>query len=197
MVFGSTSDNIRLNEVVDEYDTWLEQQTELDSVEAQQLCCYLEGLLADFDGGVKKLFGRYPSEVSPKSLWSTLRLKENFFADLAWMEGGRDVWTAVKPYQPIILSYSPPSMSDFTAQKSAWCLRELGSDVRFLPYATSKDLLSKVSPKNTVLVEGGRSLTSLRKLWEENGGSHIQYDHNDGIHQLREILSLEEDNENK
>lgn len=91
----------------------------------------LDGVLVDFESGVKSIFGKYPDELSSKEMWSKLSGVDNFFSTLSWMSDGRHLWDFVKDYQPTILSGTP--FGKWAApQKHDWCARELGEDVPVL-----------------------------------------------------------------
>ncbi len=46
----------------------------------------LDGVLADFNGKVLEIMGKYPHQVTPKELWKTLEQVDNFFYSLDIME---------------------------------------------------------------------------------------------------------------
>ena len=86
------SSGVKLQEVIARYDQWLESRTENMKVKEQekiqlQLFCDLDGVLVDFNAGVKSIFRKKPEEISPKFLWPRLRTTNRFYADLPWMSG--------------------------------------------------------------------------------------------------------------
>lgn len=88
----------------------------------------LDGVLADFDGGVFRALGKFPSELSEKVMWPVLAKTPGFYAGLDWLPGAQDLWTAVRPHSPTILTGLPRGQWA-EPQKRQWCLRELGPEV--------------------------------------------------------------------
>jgi hypothetical protein len=70
----------------------------------------LDGVLADFDEGVKQVTGRTPEQQSPQEMWRKLGAvaKPGFFANLRWTQQcGEELWNAVKRSSPSILTGLP------------------------------------------------------------------------------------------
>lgn len=60
-------------------------------------------------------------------LWDKVKSVDSFFDNLPWCEGGRELWTALAPLRPNILTGVPSYCSwSPRAEKFAWCQRELG-----------------------------------------------------------------------
>jgi hypothetical protein len=93
-----------------------------------QLFIDLDGVLVDFDNGVRRITGRHPSEMEPRSMWPILAKSKGFYDRLDWLDGGRVLWEAVKDTGPAILTGLPLGRwAD--PQKRSWCRRELGPDI--------------------------------------------------------------------
>jgi hypothetical protein len=90
--------------------------------------CDLDGVLTDFDAGVRKLFGRAPEELNSNELWSAVSRAENFYRDLPWTADGEELWEALRPLRPHILTGIPHSKSA-ARNKFEWCQRELCVEV--------------------------------------------------------------------
>lgn len=50
----------------------------------------LDGVLADFNGKVLEIMGKYPHQVTPKELWKTLEHVDNFYYSLDIIEGSKE-----------------------------------------------------------------------------------------------------------
>ena len=146
-VFGSgaNGNGVKLEEIIAGYEAWetAEKADEEKRRNVQvQVFCDLDGVLADFDGGVVRLFGRGPDEVSKKQMWGRIASQKEgggFFASLGWTLNGRKLWNAIRDLtpQPVILTGVP--MGNWAPQqKLQWCARELGSHVRIIT-CMSKD----------------------------------------------------------
>jgi hypothetical protein len=128
------------------YATNLRATCETDPVEEQarrrfQVYCDLDGVLVDFAQGISQLFdendiagGGFTNWTSQnidalprRLLWSKVQSAGAFFERLPWCQGGRELWTALAPLQPDILT-GVPSYCTWAPrmEKFAWCRRELG-----------------------------------------------------------------------
>ena len=93
-----------------------------------QLFVDLDGVLADFDAGVRRATGSDPSEWHPRVMWPLLARTPGFYDSLDWTADGRLLWDAVRGFGPVILTGLPLGKWA-EPQKRSWCSRELGEDV--------------------------------------------------------------------
>lgn len=97
----------------------------------------LDGVLVDFEGGVRKLFPNVnsSSEISLKRLWSRVATVPNFFANLHWTNDGQLLWNTLLDNcslhksdasfdVPDILTGIPMNKAA-RSQKYTWCRRQL------------------------------------------------------------------------
>ncbi len=70
-----------------------------------------DGVLADFDEGVRRLLGAYPRDYERKhgrgSFWKHLAVADNFYARLPEMGDARRLFDGVKHLKPTILTGLP------------------------------------------------------------------------------------------
>lgn len=111
--------------------------------------CDLDGCLVDFDAGVKRLTGKFPSELKKSSMWKAIYGKKDtsgtpdFFVSLEWESDGKQLWNAIAPYHPTILT-GLPTGGNGEGQKREWCDRELGKNVPVIVCASrDKHLYAK------------------------------------------------------
>jgi hypothetical protein len=130
------------------YAANLQATCETDPVESQstalrrfQVYCDLDGVLVDFAQGISQLFdendragGGFTNWTSQnidalprRLLWSKVKSAGAFFERLPWCHGGRELWTALAPLRPDILT-GVPSYCTWAPrmEKFVWCQRELG-----------------------------------------------------------------------
>lgn len=134
----------------------------------------LDGVLVDFDRGVKELTGKFPGELPPKVMWPRLAKSRNFYDSLHWMPDGKDLWNEVKELHPIILTGLP--MGNWAeAQKRSWCARELGEEVEVIT-CMSRDKAKKAKERagsaTPILID---DRLRLKDPWEEMGGIFIHH----------------------
>ncbi len=92
-----------------------------------KIFCDLDGVLVDFDSGVKSLFnGRSPDELPVRTMWGRISSTQNFYANLPWTADGQTLWNELVqlPSPPDILTGVPRNHQS-RAEKFAWCQREL------------------------------------------------------------------------
>jgi hypothetical protein len=98
--------------------------------------CDLDGVLADFEKGVYKIFNKPPYEIQTGLMWSAIRKCKTFFENLEWMHDGKELWKHIKNYNPIILTGVPYGIENAALQKLDWCARELGPEYRVITCKT-------------------------------------------------------------
>jgi hypothetical protein len=209
--YKTTSDRMKIEDVITTYDQWLENtraiaRAKVESSLKTKVFCDLDGVLADFDAGVLKLFKKKPAEVSPKVLWPRLASTPGFYADLPWMPNGKQLWAAIAPLNPVILTGLPRGKWA-EPQKREWCARELGAEVEVICCA-SKDKHKHCPPVDDGSVNGDGVLRSsavliddreaAREPWEAAGGRFVLFTSTeDAISQLKALgLSIRADRQN-
>ena len=70
--------------------------------------CDMDGVLADFKTAAVKTTGmsinRWMNIPSSKEKWSKIKSNKNFWYDLPWMAGGKQLWSYISKFDPHILS---------------------------------------------------------------------------------------------
>jgi hypothetical protein len=135
----------------------------------------LDGVLVDFDQGVKSIFGKGPDELSPGVMWGRLAKTPDFYDQLYWLEGGKELWKYVSQHNPIIMTGLPLGKWA-EPQKRSWCCRELGEAVEVI-CCMSKQKGLKVKE---VIQEGEVPVLiddriSAKEAWEAVGGIFIHH----------------------
>lgn len=134
------------------------------------LYCDLDGVLTDFEEGVRLKMGKEPEEINQGLMWSVLRKSHNFFEKLPWMPEGKLLWEKIKKYEPIILTGCPHGGWS-EEQKCNWSKRELGENIKVITCA-SKDK-SKYSKEGAILID---DRLIAKDKWEAMGGIFIHYE---------------------
>jgi hypothetical protein len=148
----------------------------------------LDGVLADFNSGVKEATGFWPHELEIKKMWPILAQTSDFYDKLKWMEDGKLLWDFVSPYLPTILTGLPLGQWA-EPQKRSWCNRELGSQTPVL-CCLSKD---KGKAASNILQAGEIPLLVDDRLkakpgWDDIGGVFILHrESKSSIDQLKEL----------
>jgi len=91
-----------------------------------RIFCDLDGVLCDFDAGVRVLSqGRSANSLPVDLKWGLIAKADRFYERLPWTADGRRLWQAIRPHCPNILT----GVSDEKTcpiEKAKWCARELG-----------------------------------------------------------------------
>jgi len=184
LIFGSMNGHgTKLEEVIAGYDEWNAIEMAKKASVTFQIFCDLDGVLADFDTGVARLFGKGSAEVPKKQMWPRIASqKENggFFASLPWMPNGQRLWHTISGLtpSPIILTGVP--MGGWAPQqKIEWCKRELGPQVPVIT-CLSRD---KYKYCKTASDDGESRIVSIliddredaREPWINAGGVFVHY----------------------
>lgn len=144
----------------------------IEAESSVQLFVDLDGVLADFDQGVRDITGRAPDRMACSAMWRSISGARDFFGRLDWMPGAQELWEDhLAPLRPTILSGVPMSSSNWAErQKRGWCAAHLGPNVPVICCA-SRDKQTYSGP--------GRVLIDDRKraagMWEAQGGTFILY----------------------
>ena len=88
--------------------------------------CDLDGVLADFEAGLRKLFpGKDTNSIADGQKWSAIARNGNFYLNLPWTVDGMNLWEAIHILSPDILTGVPSSIKQSSAQKMTWCVDKL------------------------------------------------------------------------
>jgi hypothetical protein len=164
-----------------------------EAIKPYTIYCDMDGVLCNFDKGYEDLTGVSTQEAnqeSKSSFWKRFRdslneknIKEkDFWANLEWQPGGKELWNYIQQYNPNILSapavdFSLPSDEQLSPEKNQaiqgkkeWIAKNLsgvGEEI-FVPapqkalYANPKSILIDDMKKNT-------------DAWKASGGKAIPH----------------------
>lgn len=89
----------------------------------------LDGVLADFDGEFARLTGldwKERIEETWKEKWAAINAHPEFFLNLPWVEGARELWDWCAGFDRRVLSAASSNCLPSLTHKLQWCHRELG-----------------------------------------------------------------------
>ena len=135
----------------------------------------LDGVLCDFDGAVRAVFGRNPDELDPRDMWRRLARTPGFYENLEWLPDGRELWNHVAGYSPTILTGLPRG-SWAEPQKRAWCRRELGANVPVITCMSREktEKARQATPEAAAMVLVDDRI-SVGERWEAAGNLFIHH----------------------
>jgi 5'(3')-deoxyribonucleotidase len=149
---------------------------------ARQLYLDCDGVLADFDAGVRQLLGVGPQEYidthGPGKFWKKLALTPDFYARLPLMPDARELFDAVRHLDPVILTGLP--RGNWAApQKVRWAAEHFPGTRILTVMAVDK---RNHCTEGDVLVD---DTLKHRHLWEGAGGVFVH--HRSAKETLREL----------
>ena len=135
----------------------------------------MDGVLVDFESGVRTVTGLLPRDQHPRAMWPQLARAAGFYENLNWLTDGRALWDRVQSLAPTILTGLPLGRWA-EPQKRAWCTRELGDAIPVIT-CMSRDKHTRaraVTPGGAVpvLIDDRES---LKEKFEGAGGVFIHY----------------------
>eukprot|EP00592_Proboscia_alata_P011588 CAMPEP_0194386840 /NCGR_PEP_ID=MMETSP0174-20130528/88772_1 /TAXON_ID=216777 /ORGANISM="Proboscia alata, Strain PI-D3" /LENGTH=243 /DNA_ID=CAMNT_0039176429 /DNA_START=298 /DNA_END=1029 /DNA_ORIENTATION=- len=131
-----------------------------------KIFCDLDGVLCDFEEGVKRIFnGRGTKQVSTSQMWSGINRTHGFYAKLPWTRDGRQLWDAIRPLNPDILT-GVAQMKSTRGHKVQWCTRELGvSDINHIDMSGLKQAHQLVNGRSR---RYGDNIVNVITCWSRN-----------------------------
>lgn len=94
----------------------------------------LDGVMADFDMGFWRTFGRTQHDLADATMWKMIHGATNFFENLPVFDGALDFYREVEHLHPIILTAAPANnFRSVALQKKAWVAKHLSPDLFVIP----------------------------------------------------------------
>lgn len=128
-----------------------------------KIFCDLDGVLVDFEAGIKKLFnGRSPDQLPNQGMmWGAISKTPDFYSTLPWTSDGQLLWEELRSLTPDILT-GVPRLNRSRAEKFEWCRKELGVKVNHL------DMAGKKNTHEVVLGRRKEGVVNVITCWSKN-----------------------------
>lgn len=156
----------------------LKQIYEVENSRRIQIYCDMDGVLCDFD----KKFDHYYG-IPPREYYTTKGSKAfedavnkagiEFWSKMDWMTGGRELWSIIGKYDPIILT-SPSKFKYAKEGKIEWINNNLNPQPKKILFGQTGDKHSQMitDPKNSMLID---DYWPNLAPWKELGGIAIMH----------------------
>jgi hypothetical protein len=151
----------------------------------------MDGVLADFDVGVKNLTGKLIRQQSKKAMWEAIKAdhegEATFFRNLPPMKCALEMFESLRRYNPKILTSTGHIHPEGTAgQKRGWIAEHIGDDIEVITVRKSDMKAQWVTGALSVLIDDrSKSIDP----WNEAGGTGILHVHpSTTLNQIMEIV---------
>ena len=148
--------------------------TEASKDDLPEIYCDMDQVLCDFMKGADKALGSSFVQADKATRWAKIAQTKNFWANLAWMPGGKRLYSFISKYDPHILS----AYSDRDNNSRSGKLKWLGKNTKFkrsninLVKREDKKKFATMDGKPNVLVDD--YLKNINE-WESAGGTGIHH----------------------
>ena len=150
-----------------------------------KIYCDMDGVLVDFESGYEKLTGiDLKGEYRPgvEDFWKPIeQAGVGYWAGLEWMPDGKQLWSYLKPLNPVLLS-APSKSQSSRIGKHVWVKHKIPGTKLILRYASQKQELA--TPESILIDDRQVNIDQ----WEAAGGIGILHTSADNtISQLKEL----------
>ena len=144
----------------------------------------MDGVLTDFELGYEKLTGINLKGKFKKGddFWTPIsKAGVGFWAGLKWIQGGKELWAYLKPYNPVLLS-APSREESSRIGKAVWVKHKIPGTKLILRYAKQKQELA--TPLSILIDDRQINIDQ----WKDAGGIGILHTSTvDTIKQLKKL----------
>lgn len=131
----------------------------------------LDGLYADFVGGVRRLTGKHPDAMKTEDMWAKIDADPYFFEQLQLLPGSEKLWAAIRDL-PVPKKFLTGKLQTerFNSQKRIWVGKTFGNafEVNIVPSEEKQ----KFSREGMVLIDDDAENIAR---WNAKGGHGIQH----------------------
>jgi hypothetical protein len=130
----------------------------------------MDGVLADFDTGYATAFGAFGGKDADDVDWSKVSAKRGFYSSLPPMPDFEELWKAIAPYEPTILTGVPSEVPEAADNKREWAIKHVGPDVKIIT-CRSKEKCIHGQPGDILIDDWEK----YKHLWISMGGVWITH----------------------
>ena len=138
-----------------------------DILAGRRVYCDMDGVVANFEAHYVAQFGELRERHSG---WANIQAVPHFFRHIPPMDDMRELWDAIGPLRPIILTGVPTSIDNADNEKIEWVKKHLGHNIGVI--CCRARLKSLFCRDGDILIDDS---AEYRPLWEQAGGVWIQH----------------------
>jgi 5'-nucleotidase len=131
-----------------------------------------DGVLADFDAHVERLFGAGPRQLGDAKLWECVEATPDFWETMPVKAGAHELFAIAAPYKPIILTGCPKTGYERASEhKPIWINKNFGPGIEVITCLSKDKPLHMKRPKD-ILVDD--FIVNIKR-WQKAGGRTVWY----------------------
>jgi len=138
----------------------LKEEEQAAQVAKYKIFCDMDGVLCDFDRRFEQFAGmspkEYESKFGTKKFWEIIdKVGNQFWSKMPWMPDGKELWTYISKYKPVLLS--APSMDPSSRYgKHLWVKMNLNTKdnpIKTKLILARREKKRNYSGKNRILID--------------------------------------------
>jgi len=153
--------------------------------------CDMDGVLTDFDKAAQQLDPNI-FKLPLNEMWNKIQNKGvEFWSDMDWIEGGKELWNYLIYYNPKLLTALPglsdddPTKHYASEGKKIWVRKNLGPKYLKRLILTTSPEKQKFANVNSILIDDTEKLINQ---WENNHGIGIL--HTNTVNTINTLKSI-------
>ena len=190
----------RINDLI--YETVIPSLKEIYEAEKSgriQIYCDMDGVLCDFDSRFEHYYGvpprEYAKEKGQKAMEEAVdRVGVVYWSKMPWLKGGRELWTKISKYNPIILT-SPGKFIHAREGKLEWIKENLSPQPKDIMFANTGKKFEAIKDKTPEEIRRSMLIDDYYPNlapWKEIGGIAITYRSYDQVSAILDKFRLQE-----
>ncbi|MDX1472206.1 MAG: hypothetical protein R3213_11970 [Flavobacteriaceae bacterium] len=152
-----------------------------------KIYCDVDGVLADFDGYVKKITGKYPDQMATSELWPSVEpwiAKFEFWNKFDKIPDADKLWSYIKKYDVSFLTAAGGKTFNLSVrQKQSWLKKNFGYNEAIV--VRSSNQKSKYANEHAILIDDRKKSIDP---WVAAGGIGIL--HKNAAYTIKELKKL-------
>jgi hypothetical protein len=128
----------------------------------------MDGVFCDFDQRVAELSGKAYKEVQGNDVWKYVNRDKEFFLNLPWIPGSKELWEACKQHNPTMLTGLPNGKGQ-PEHKRQWVAREMSPDIPVIVCPRREKVLQCEGVHSVLIDDHPENIA----MWRAAGGTGI------------------------
>jgi len=136
----------------------------------------LDGVMADFDGYFRQLYGKYPWDYEDGDAFDVIISNtdqgKGYFRSLPLMPRAMDLWNEIKKYNPIILTATGHMIPSAAEEKIEWVRKHISETAEIIIETKGRDKYKHIRNPTDLLID---DRSKAIDPWVKSGAVGILY----------------------